>query len=227
MLVMNGRRYKLWWSGKGDGVGGVGVMVKEELCDEVVEVRGVSDGVMALVVFEEDVLRLIFGYAPHSGRSLEEEQSFYDKLKCEWDVHSAVDLVMCLGDFSGHVGRHMDGFDGIHGEYGAGQRNLEEGMLLEFCLVKELSMSNTWSKREERRKVTFRMGENETEIDLVLITKEHRQHIQNMKALPGEFQHALVIADIDKRKIRKVVRKACSERKKDNFAERCEDQEAI
>ena len=31
MLGMKGRRYKLWWTGKGDGIGGVGVMVKE-LC---------------------------------------------------------------------------------------------------------------------------------------------------------------------------------------------------
>ena len=37
MLVMKGRRYELWWSGKGVGVGGVGVMVKEELCDKMVE----------------------------------------------------------------------------------------------------------------------------------------------------------------------------------------------
>ena len=25
-----------------------------------------------------------------------------------------VDLVVCLGDFNGHVGRHIDGFDGVH-----------------------------------------------------------------------------------------------------------------
>ena len=31
MLQMKGRRYKLWWSGKGDRVGGVGVMVKSWL----------------------------------------------------------------------------------------------------------------------------------------------------------------------------------------------------
>ena len=35
-----------------------------------------------------------------------------------------------------------------------------------------------------------------------------------MKAIPGESQHALVIADIDKRKIRKVVRETCAERRK-------------
>ena len=26
-------------------------------------------------------------------------------------MHSVGDLVMCLGDFNGHVGRHIDGFD--------------------------------------------------------------------------------------------------------------------
>ena len=28
MLGIEGRRHRLWWSGKGDGVGGVEVMVK-------------------------------------------------------------------------------------------------------------------------------------------------------------------------------------------------------
>ena len=74
------------------------------------------------------------------------------------------DLVMCLGDFNGHV----DGFDG---DYGVGQRNLEGRILLEFRLEKELCVSNTWFKKEERRKVTFSIGENETEIDCVLIRK--------------------------------------------------------
>ena len=32
MLSMNGRRYEVLWSGKGDGVGGVDVMMNEELC---------------------------------------------------------------------------------------------------------------------------------------------------------------------------------------------------
>ena len=33
-------------------------------------------------------------------------------------------------------------------------------------------------------------------------------------AIPGEFKHTLVIADIDKRKTLKVVRKTCAERRK-------------
>ena len=45
-------------------------------------------------------------------------------------MHYADDLVMCLGDFNGHIGWHVDGFDGVHGGYGVGQRNLEGRMLL-------------------------------------------------------------------------------------------------
>ena len=79
MLCMKGRRYKLSWSGKDDGVGGVGVVVKEELCEKMLEVRMVSDGVMAVViVFLKDVLRLICGYAPQNGRTFEKRQSFYN-----------------------------------------------------------------------------------------------------------------------------------------------------
>ena len=40
-----------------------------ELCERGVEERMEGDGVMIVVVFEEDVLRLICGYAPQSGRS--------------------------------------------------------------------------------------------------------------------------------------------------------------
>ena len=189
--------------------------MKEELCEEVVEVGLVSDTVMTVVVvFEEDVLRLVCGYAPQSGRSLEFKQSLYDELKCESDVHSADDLVISLGDFNGHVGWHIDEFDGVHGGYGLGQRNLDGRMLLEFCLEKVLCLSNTWFRREEKRKVTYRMGENETEIDIVLIKKEHRQFVRNVKPIPGQFHHALVLAYIDKRKVWKVVRKTCAEIRK-------------
>ena len=37
------------------------------------------------------------------------------------DINSAGDLVMCLDDFNGHVGGHIDGFDGVHGGYGVGR----------------------------------------------------------------------------------------------------------
>ena len=103
----------------------MGVIVKGELCEKVVEVRRLSNRVMTLVVvFEKDVLRFICGYVPQGGRSLENKQSIYDELKCEWDMHSADDLFICLGYFNGHFGRNIDGFDNAHGGYSEGQRIL-------------------------------------------------------------------------------------------------------
>ena len=59
----------------------------------------------------------------HKVEEVWRKDCFYDQLKCVWDMHSADDLFMCLGDFNGHVGRHIDGFDVGHG---VGDWNLEE-----------------------------------------------------------------------------------------------------
>ena len=40
-----------------------------------------------VVVFEEDLLRLIYGYAPQCGG----KTVSFDELKNEWDMHSADD----------------------------------------------------------------------------------------------------------------------------------------
>ena len=68
----------------------MGVVARVELCEIVVEVRRVFDGVTAVaLVFEEDGQSLFCGYALQSGRRFEEKQSFYE-LNGEWDMHSAV-----------------------------------------------------------------------------------------------------------------------------------------
>ena len=65
-------------------------------------------------------------------------------------MHSAYDLVMCLGSSNGHVGRHIYGFYGVHGGIGVGQRNFEGRMLPKFCLKNELCVSNTWFQKRKR-----------------------------------------------------------------------------
>ena len=53
LIGLQGSRHKLWWSGNKEGYGEVGVLVKEELYDKVIEVRRVNDRAMSLaIVFE-------------------------------------------------------------------------------------------------------------------------------------------------------------------------------
>ena len=67
----------MWWSVNEEGYGGVGVLVKEEQHDKVVEVRRVNDGVMSLaIVLVEEVLRVVCAYAPQRGKSINEKEHF-------------------------------------------------------------------------------------------------------------------------------------------------------
>ena len=144
---VKGRRYKLWWSGNDDKIGGVGILVNEELGEKVVEVRRRCDRVMAIgLVFEKKVVRVICAHAPQSGKPDAEKKRFYEEMAREWSVANENELVLGLGDFNDHVGKCEEGFEGIHGGYGIGKRNTEGRMLLDFCDQKELSVANTWFK---------------------------------------------------------------------------------
>ena len=68
-------------------------------------------------------------------------------------------------------------------------------------------------KRGEE-KVTYSTGGNGTEIDFVLVGKGNRKYLRDVKVIPGELQHRLVVTDLVKKKVKKVVRKEVIERRK-------------
>ena len=54
------KRCKLWWAETDFRTCAVETLVKEELCDEVVEVRRRNDTIMAMVMkFEKEISRMI------------------------------------------------------------------------------------------------------------------------------------------------------------------------
>ena len=116
-------------------------------------------------------------------------------------------MVFELEDFNGHVGEEIEGFEGVHGGNGLGQRNAERRMLLEFCDEKELCVANTWFKKTNKRKITFKSGNNESKIDFILVSKENRKFLKDIKIIPWELQIRLLVAGVDKRKLNKVVKK--------------------
>ena len=61
-------------------------------------------------------------------------------------------------------------------------------------------MANAWFKKKNQRKITYSMSRNETEIDFVLVGKNNREYLKDVKAICWELQHRLVVTDINKRK---------------------------
>ena len=78
-------------------------------------------------------------------------------------------MVLGLGNFNCPVGKLINGFQGIHEGYGFGAQNVEGRMLLEFCIEKDLCVSNTWFQKKS--KVTYSAGGNKNETDFVLWEK--------------------------------------------------------
>ena len=59
------------------------------------------------------------------------------------------EFLICFGDFNGHVGKQIDGFDRVHGGFGVGERNFEGRLLHEFCDENDLCLKNAWFKKKK------------------------------------------------------------------------------
>jgi hypothetical protein len=208
---------KIFWVGGEDGLAGVGVLVAERWFDKVLEVNRFSARLMVVrVMIGKSVLNLISVYAPQVGRSMDEKVEFYNSLrKVLVTIKDSEYLVVC-GDFNGHVGKDVEGFDGVHGGFGFGSRNLEGEMLLEFADACNLAVANTWFKKDIGRLITYESGDSKTVVDYILIRKSERKWIRNVNVIPGEAclqQHKLLVCMLNLRESVK--------RRREIFVSRC------
>ena len=209
-IGMKGRRYKFWWQGGDTGTGGVGIMMKEDLSKNVIEVKRKSDRLIVVtLVMGKLVVKVICAYAPQQGRPDEEKEIFYDSLEEELRLVGSDEFLIVCGDWNGHIGENPDGYEGVHGGYGFGIRNEEGCRLLEMCDANNLIVANTCFKKEIRKRITYKSGLNESMIDLFLIKDTNRKYVTNVKVIRQETQHGLVLLDLSHSRILK--------RKKDKF----------
>ena len=105
-------------------------------------------------------IKLVSVYAPQVGRPLEENESFYLALgkTLQDSGNRNGEMVVVCGDFNGHVGEEIKGYEGVHGGKGFGKRNREGEMLLEFADAHQLSVMNTWFEKREQQKISYDSG---------------------------------------------------------------------
>ena len=192
--------YKFFWQGDSLGIAGVGIVLADKWVDKVVRVDRVSDRIITLeLLIGKTVTTFISVYAPHSGRSEEEKDSFYDALRATVAKIADKKLVIIAGDLNGHVGRGSEGYEGIHGGRGYGTRNREGDRILEFGNATDMVVLNTMFEKKDNRLITYQSGEVSTQIDYILISRENRKLVRDVKVISGEEiapQHRLVIGDL-------------------------------
>mgnify|MGYP007071599789 CR=1 FL=1 len=204
-------RYKFLWQGCPEGIHGVGVLVSEEFVDKIVEVKRMSERLMMVkLVIGECLMNVISGYAPQVGRNQVEKDEFWNAV---YDLVGRLkneEMVVLGGDLNGHVGRESDGYEGVHGGFGYGVRNVEGEKILEFGDAMEMIVCGTQFKKDDNKLITYSSGGSTTTVDYLMTRKRDRKCLQNAKAIPGEeavSQHHLILVDMKVRGIAKARRK--------------------
>ncbi|XP_065315425.1 craniofacial development protein 2-like [Gordionus sp. m RMFG-2023] len=184
MINKTSEKYKFFWQGGNDGKAGVGVLVAEKLVDKVVEVRRLDNQIMVIkMIFDWKKRKIYFG-------------TVY------WGVTSRLaneEGIILAGDLNGHVGVSSEGYEGVHGGFSYGMRNLEGERILEFSDAMDMIVCNTMFKKESEKLVTYKSGSTKSAVDYLLLRRCDRCILKNVKVIPGEEcinQHRLVVGDL-------------------------------
>src|SRR6267154_6784705 len=128
-LGEDGRRYKFFWKGCGEGLAGVGVLVAEKWVENVIGVKPLSERIILIrVSIGVNILNVISGYAPQVGREIVEKEKFWLARSKIVDEIGQEEFVVIGGDMNGHVGAKADGYEGVHGG-----KVMVKGTLKEKC----------------------------------------------------------------------------------------------
>ena len=202
-----GAGYKLYYHGEDGTKNGVGIVLSEDMKDRVLAVERTCDRVMRMKLeIEGEVWHIISCYAPQVGCTQEEKDEFWEHMDAEMQAVPRSERLVVAGDLNGHVGRDIDGYDGVHGGHGLGVRNEEGIKIMDFATAYEMRLMNTYYKKRENHLVTYNSGGRRSQIDFIMLRKEYIKECKNCKVLPKEAittQHRVLIAELEVKATRK------------------------
>ena len=211
LLGPQGNRFKFFYQGCVDGVHGVGILISERLVEQVAKVCRISERLMYVkLCFGGRIVNLVSAYAPQVGRSSKEKEDFWNLALTSLMSIPQNEMIILGGDLNGHVGKSPAGYEGIHGGFGYGSRNVEGEHVLEFCDALQLVLCNTFFKKEDNKVITYSSGGTASVIDYIAVRRRDRNTVVNVKAIASEecvSQHRLLVGEILFPRVKKMRRK--------------------
>ena len=167
----------------------------------------ISDWICAIeIIVGFTILTAFSVYAPQIGLDDGVKDSFYELFCAVSEVSDTESLFVC-GDFNGHIGCKSDGYEGVHGGFGYGERNPEGVRVLDFAVANVLVINNSLFKKRVSHLITHQSGDASTQVDYILTRRRNFKHVLNTKVVPNEecaLQHKFLICDISLKSSKKM-----------------------
>ena len=149
-------------------------MLREELVESVLEVKRVSDKLMAMKLeVNGSILNIVSAYAAQVSNSMEKKNDFWEDLDGLIESISKEERIVLGADRNGHVGEGNIGDEEIMRRYSAGTRNKEGSMVVDFGKRMDLAIVNTYFKKKDEHRVTYKSGGKSTQVDYLMCRRRN------------------------------------------------------
>ena len=131
-----------------------------------------------------------------SGNLTEEKDKFWTDLDEVVESIPKEERVVIGADFNGHVGEGNRGDENVMGRYGDKARNAEGQMVVDFATRMEMAVVNTYFKKREEHRVTYKSGGRSTQVDYIMCRRAYLKEIGDCKVIAGDNvakQHRLLV----------------------------------
>ena len=197
-------------------------------------VKRVSDRLMAMKLeVLGSILNITSAYAPQVGNIMEEKNDFWQDLDGLIESASKQQRIVLGANLNGHVGEGNIGDEEIMRRYSAGTRNKKRSMAVDFAKRMNLAVVNTYFKKKDKHRVTYKSGEKNTQVEYVMCRRRNLKKMCDCKVMVNVCvakQHRIVVckmalmvkkkAEKEKPKIRwwKLTETSCQEAFKQEVA---------
>ena len=172
------------------------------------------------------ILNIISEHAPQFNNSMEEKYDVWENMDGLIESISTEERIVLGADLNGHVGEGNIGDEEIMGSYGAGTRHKEGSMVVEFGKRMDLAIVNTYFKKKDEHRVTYKSGGKSTQVDYVMCRRRNLKEMCDRKVILNECvakQHRMVICKmafmVKKKKSRESIAKdTMVETERDNLS---------
>ena len=144
------------------------------------------------------MMTVISAYAPQVGCLTEEKDKFWTDLDEVVESIPKEERVVIGADFNGDVivGEGNRGDENVMGRYGDKARNAEGQMVVDFATRMEMAVVNTYFKKREEHRVTYKSGGRSTQVDYIMCRRAYLKEIGDCKVIAGDNvakQHRLLV----------------------------------